>query len=217
LASAAEKATARQALKLPTAGALILFVANDFQKKGLQVLLNAFDQLLKMEQSTARENPPDSANMAGWGAFPLNLAVVGNAVHAQEFSAQIKRLGLESRVFFLGQLENVAQAYQAADVLAHPTLEDTFGMVVLEAMAHGLPVVVSAGRYCGIAELLAHDINALVLQDPTDAPALARELASVLTDGDLRARLETAATAFANNYKWSYLSLKQEIVYKKRA
>ncbi len=157
VATAQQKLAAREKLGLPTQGRVILFVANDFRKKGLEALLNALGMLTKKEQSNLQN---------------LTLAVVGNSAHAVGFSAQIERLGLASCVVFLGQIEDVASAYQAADVLAHPTFEDTFGMVVLEAMAHGLPVVVSAGRYCGIAELLSHGVNALVLQDPRDAGVL---------------------------------------------
>lgn len=199
-ATAAQKLAARQQLGLPLAGAVILFVANDFQKKGLQVLLNSFEMLTKKEQT----------NLQG-----LTLAVVGNAVHAVEYRAQIQQLGLESIVVFLGQMADVSVAYQAADVLAHPTLEDTFGMVVLEAMAHGLPVVVSAGRYCGIAELLLPDVNALVLKDPRDEGDLAQKLGSVLADEAVRVRLAAAAVIFANGYRWSNLSTLQENIYEK--
>lgn len=214
-ATASEKLAARVALGLPTDGALVLFVANDFRKKGLDALLIACGQVVKGEPVAMPHTSHDSAKSAAWKLGPLNLAVVGNAAHAQEFRSQIKRLGLDSKVHFLGQLEDVSQAYLAADVLAHPTLEDTFGMVVLEAMAHGLPVVVSAGRHCGIAELLTHDVNALILPDPTDASALARELGSVLTDSNLQSRLGTAATKFACQYKWSNLSIEQEVMYLK--
>jgi len=64
---------------------------------------------------------------------------------------ELRASGQGSRVYFLGALSSVDVAYQAADCLVHPTLEDTFAMVVLEALAHGLPVVVSSARYCGIA------------------------------------------------------------------
>jgi glycosyltransferase involved in cell wall biosynthesis len=143
----------------------------------------------------------------------VTLAVVGNAKHAAAFATQIKQLGLEPSVVFLGQLADVGVAYQAADILVHPTLEDTFGMVVLEAMAHGLPVVVSAGRYCGIAEDLTHEINAMVLQDPTDSHVLAETLQTLMTNENLRARLGQAATGFATGHQWSNLCILQNDTY----
>ena len=63
-------------------------------------------------------------------------------------------------------MQDVSPAYLAADVLVHPTLEDTFAMVVLEAMAYGLPVVVSSAAYCGISGLLSHGVNALLVHEP---------------------------------------------------
>ena len=52
----------------------------------------------------------------------------------------------------------------------------------LEALAHGLPVVVSAARYCGIAALLTHELDALILENPRDATALAQALQRLLFD-----------------------------------
>jgi hypothetical protein len=126
------KREARARLGLPAEGTCLLFVGNDYRKKGLQALLQAMTQL------------PDD----------VVLAVVGNPAHIAEFRALAETLKLGARVFFLGALKDVSPAYEAADILVHPTFEDTFAMVVLEAMAHGLPVVVSGPKYCGIAGLL---------------------------------------------------------------
>jgi UDP-glucose:(heptosyl)LPS alpha-1,3-glucosyltransferase len=101
----------------------------------------------------------------------------------------------------------------AADGLAHPTLEDTFAMVVLEAMAHGLPVVVSGARYCGIAGLLVHEQQALLLSDPQDADALAGALSRIVHDVVLVARLSSEAMAFAQQHQWATLAHQQETIY----
>ena len=185
------KERARQILSLPMDRPCILFVANDFRKKGLASLLEALTQL------------------------PVNtiLAVVGNIAHAAGFKPQIQSLGLKARVFFLGALKDVTPAYLAADVLAHPTLQDTFGMVVLEAMAHGLPVVVSREAFCGIAGLLTHGDNALILQNPRDANELSAQLLSSLQDNRLRDRLSTSATVFAREHEWSNIAQQQEAMY----
>ena len=185
------KQNARLLLGLPQDDDCILFVANDYRKKGLKTLLNALSQC-----------PPR-----------VILAVVGNLSEMPVFMEQVKILGLESRIFFLGSLKNVAPAYEAADCLAHPTLEDTFAMVVLEAMSYGLPVVVSSSRYCGISGLLQHGVNALILQDPLDPSALQHALEQILTQALLRAQLSEGAIAFASGYQWSGLALQQEAIY----
>ena len=86
-------------------------------------------------------------------------------------------------------------------------------MVVLEALSYGLPTVVSQARYCGIAGLLMDGQNALILDDPKDAAALARLLRSILDDADLRANLSRQALVFADGYAWEAIARQQEAMY----
>ncbi len=190
-----QKSAARAGLGLPMAGRCLLFVGNDYRKKGLAAVLEALASL-----------PTD-----------VFLAVVGNTAAMADFSAQVKALNLAQRVFFLGSLQDVGPAYQAADALVHPTLEDTFAMVVLEAMAHGLPVAVSGPRYCGISGLLAHGVNAMVLDDPRDAAHLGQVLARILGEPALQAQLQRGAIDFARHYQWRDIALQQEALYLSRA
>jgi glycosyltransferase involved in cell wall biosynthesis len=141
------------------------------------------------------------------------LAVVGNPAHIAEFRAQLATLHLEARVFFLGSLPDVAPAYEAADSLVHPTLEDTFAMVVLEAMSHDLPVVVSGAQYCGISGLLQHGVNALILDDPRSAASLARTLQQLIASLVLQQTLSMGASGFARHYDWKALARQQEALY----
>lgn len=186
------KSQARALLSLPAAGRCLLFVANDCRKKGLKTLLEALARL------------PDD----------VTLAVVGNPAHMASFGEQVKRLQLGQRVFFLGSLKDVAPAYEAADCLVHPTLEDTFAMVVLEALAHALPVVVSSARYCGISGLLQHGRNALILGNPEDASQLHGALESVFTQPGLHGQLVQGAMDFARHYEWQKIALQQDSLYR---
>lgn len=188
---AAEQAAARVQLGLPATGRCLLLVGNDYRKKGLGTLLRVL-----------RELPAD-----------VVLAVVGNPGQIPVFERQAQVEGVTGRVFFLGSLQDVAPAYRAADCLVHPTLEDTFAMVVLEAMAHGLPVVVSSAVYCGISSLLSHGDDALLLDDPQDAAKLAGTLKQVLGDEALRKQLGAQAKAFASRYQWPAIARQQEAVY----
>lgn len=190
-ADAAQQVLARKRLGLPVTGDLILFVANDYRRKGLDALLRALAQL-----------PPNNY-----------LAVVGNGVQIPEYSAQARDLGVIDRLAFLGPLADLDDAYSAADCLAHPTLEDTFAMVVLEAMAHGLPVLVSGERYCGIAALLEHGRNALLLDEPRDAGALALSIDRIFQDQVLRQSLSAAALLFAAQHLWATVAAQQEAIY----
>jgi UDP-glucose:(heptosyl)LPS alpha-1,3-glucosyltransferase len=141
------------------------------------------------------------------------LAVVGNALQLSDFGHQISQAGLTSRVFFLGTLSDIRLAYRAADCLAHPTLEDTFAMVVLEAIAYSLPVVVSGASYCGISGLLEDGVNALVLDDPRDVVALSDCLRRVLGDEALKTKFAYAAREFAEKFEWCGIAAAQEKLY----
>lgn len=189
--SAAERHAARVQLGLPPEAHCLLLVGNDYRKKGLGTLLRVLRVL-----------PAD-----------VVLAVVGNPGQIPVFERQAQAEGVAGRVFFLGSLQDVAPAYRAADCLVHPTLEDTFAMVVLEAMAHGLPVVVSSAAYCGISSLLSHGADALLLDDPQDAAKLAATLQQVLGDEALRQQLGSQARAFASRYQWPDIARRQEAVY----
>ena len=118
----------------------LLLVGNDYEKKGLGTLLQALAQL-----------PPI-----------IRLAVVGNAKHIPRFQQQAEALVIDDRVRFLGQLADPTPAYLAANILVHPTREDTFAMVVLEALANGLPTIVSGPAWCGIAAELKDEETALL-------------------------------------------------------
>ena len=200
LPAQADRLSARQQLGLPLEKRCVLFVGNDFRKKGLQTLIEA----MRLMQSDG--NLQDFV-----------LAVVGSSAQLPQFRQQAEQAGLADRVFFLGGMADVSPAYRAADVLAHPTLEDTFAMVVLEAMAHGLPVIVSSARYCGISSLLEDQFNALILDNPRDKIALANALARVLGDGNLRTQLGGAARELASRHEWKQVATQQESLYQRVA
>jgi glycosyltransferase involved in cell wall biosynthesis len=181
---------ARAALGVPVDGQYIAFIANDYARKGLPALLGALQAL------------PD-----------VQLLIAGHAGQVERFKVVAQSLGVERRVHFLGPMPDVSPVYCAANVLAHPTLEDTFAMVVIEAMAHGLPVVVSSSAYCGISALLAHGENAMLLDQPQDAPALAAALRSVLGDAEKSDALSTAGKAFARQHSWGFAALAYEELY----
>jgi glycosyltransferase involved in cell wall biosynthesis len=196
-ATDAERLAARKKHGLPQDASLLLFVGNDFVKKGLPRLLSA---LAKLPEQT-------------------HLAVVGNYEGVQDITRLAQLAGLTQRVHFLGSLADMETAYQAADVLVHPTLEDSYGMVVLEAMAHGLPVVVSGAPYSGIAQDLTDGVNAVLLKDPKNVENLAAEIGRLQSDVDFSEKLSKNAAAFAIEHTWvkaasSYDAIAQKITKK---
>ncbi|MEO8071554.1 MAG: glycosyltransferase family 1 protein [Acidobacteriota bacterium] len=110
---------------------------------------------------------------------------------------QTARLGVAADVIFGGRLDSVAAAYQAADAFVFPSLSETFGFPVLEAMVAGCPVI--ATNRGATAELCA---DAAALVDPTDPAAMAAAIAAVLGDADYRADLIRRGRARASLFTW---------------
>ena len=107
-----------------------------------------------------------------------------------------KDTGLDDRIWFAGALtgDELGRAYAAADVLVVPSLGETYGMVVTEALARGLPVIATAVG--GLPNTLGRTADGRrpgLLVEPGDAPALAGALSSWLRDAELRRGLRVAA------------------------
>lgn len=126
-----------------------MFLANHTPNKGLGILLEAFGRLRR----------------------PYLLIVGGDKRGHVDYEAHLGACGPDQRIVLTGRLsdQEVAALYRRADLFVFPTLADTFPLVVLEAMAHGLPVL--ATRVGGIPHQI--DAGSGVLVEPGDAAALA--------------------------------------------
>jgi len=159
---------------------VLLWVGNDAVKKNLDTVLEVLANL-------------DAS---------YRLLVVGKAHPTKPWQDKIIRLGIADRLSYLGVVSDMEQVYVSADILLHPTLEDTFGMVVLEAMSYGLPVVVSQEMYCGIAADLQHEFNASILPNPLDVKALTAAVVN-LSEPSVYVQHQVAVLAFAEQYLWA--------------
>jgi glycosyltransferase involved in cell wall biosynthesis len=112
--------------------------------------------------------------------MPLLLIVGGGQPSIQSYQKKAELLEVGSDVQFEGAQMDMPTYYFAADVLAHPTLEDSFGMVVLEALAHQLPVVVSGAPYCGISAQLINMPEVYIISSPKNKEELAVGIAHLL-------------------------------------
>jgi len=121
------------------------------------------------------------------------------------------QLGLAERVHFLGTTTDVQKYYAAADALLLPTHYDSFAMVVAEAMASGLPVIVS--RQAGASELIDPGVNGLLLQDFRDINELAEKMDLLQHDRALAARMGAAARRTAEKYSWDSVAEQTMRVY----
>jgi UDP-glucose:(heptosyl)LPS alpha-1,3-glucosyltransferase len=103
---------------------------------------------------------------------------VAGSPRTRPYERLTRTLGIESRVLFLGPRRDMHNCYYASDFLVHPTFYDPCSLVVLEALACGLPVITS--RFNGASELLHPPQEGYVVDDPHDHEALARCIVQLL-------------------------------------
>ncbi len=156
---------------------VVLFVGGDYQRKGLLTLLGAIRQLPKRVKVIAVGIKPDA-----------RLATL------------LSEQALQTRISLVAPTVDVAPFYAAADCFVLPTRYDTFSLATLEAMASGLPVVVS--RRAGVCEILSHQVDSLLLEDPANSEELARILSGLLTEEPSRVRLGVNARVTATWHSW---------------
>lgn len=169
---------ARQTLGLSEDVFILLLIGNDWKNKGLVCLLEA---LSRLDEERFR------------------LLVVGQDDRGP-FEATLTKDRVGERVHFLPLRADVEFYYAAADCYVAPSLEDAFALPVLEAMACGLPVIVSS--HAGANEIVTDGADALILKDPRDPTELATVIRRLLDDPNLCERLGKRAAATARTYTW---------------
>jgi len=130
----------------------------------------------------------------------FQLVLVGGDGHGSEAVHEyIRRQGLSSRVRLLGHVpaRDLRALYQAADVFVFPSLEEGFGLPVLEAMANSLPVV--ASRTAALPEVGG---PAALYIDPQDPRDLAEKVLQAVEDSSLRRKLVDLGLARAEQFTW---------------
>jgi rhamnosyl/mannosyltransferase len=127
---------------------------------------------------------------------PGTLLIIGDGPERHRLEGEVRSLHLDERVVFLGSVSRVVPYYHAAFAFWFPSnaRSEAFGLVQLEAMASGCPVINTAIPHSGVAWVSRHLETGLTV--PVDDPvALAAAARRLLTDGNLRDRLATAARA----------------------
>jgi glycosyltransferase involved in cell wall biosynthesis len=103
-------------------------------------------------------------------------------------------------VRFFPSVKDVEFYYAAADAYVGPSLEDTFAMPASEAMACGLPIIISARA--GASALVTDGVDGLILDDPSDVQKLAGLILLLFDNKELRERLGRHAAQTAQKYTW---------------
>jgi glycosyltransferase involved in cell wall biosynthesis len=131
--------------------------------------------------------------------LPYNILVAGSGVAEEELKKRMPS------AYFLGHLnhEDLSILYASADVFFFPSVTETFGNVVLEAMASGLPAVIANGG--GSKDFIVEGVNGY-LCPPEDTEQYLIRIKSLLEDDDLRKKMGTNAQAYSQDFDWESLA-----------
>jgi UDP-glucose:(heptosyl)LPS alpha-1,3-glucosyltransferase len=177
------RAEMRQKLGYTDRDRVVIFAANELERKGFGPLMRAM----------AKVNDPDA-----------RLLVVGR-VKPDAYIAEMDQLKMTDRVRFTPSTNDVAASYAAADIFALPTQYEAWGLVIIEALASGLPVLTS--RRAGAAVAVREGHNGFLLEAPADSDEIAAKLKPLLArEHDDAAAIGASVMEFA----WDNLLLKYE-------
>ena len=166
------RAAMREHLGYGDGDKVVIFVANELERKGFGPLLRAVAQL---------DDPS------------VRLLAVGR-LNPKRYVAEIAKLGMTDRVQFTGPMDDVTLAFSAADVFALPTQYEAWGLVILEALACGLPTLTS--RLAGAAVTVKEGETGELLDDPLDVSEIAAKLRPLLGGSLVRSQ------AIADSVTW---------------
>ncbi|PYU76768.1 MAG: hypothetical protein DMG52_02925 [Acidobacteria bacterium] len=174
------RSVSRQGLELDDSDFVVLLIGNDWKKKGLDQLLRALAII----------------------ETPIQLLVVGNDDPGL-YRPALRQLRLEGRVRFLAPSADVLSFYSAADAYVAPSLEDAFGLPILEAMACGLPVIASV--QAGASENVLDGATGYLLRDPMNHVELAELVRRLAGDRSGAQKLGAAAAQYVQaSVSWDH-------------
>lgn len=165
----------------------ITFIGSLIRQKGVDVLIRAFESVKKK--------------------FPdAELVIIGDGREKKSLEKLSRELGTE--VNFLGYREDLDSILEKSAVLALPSREEGFGLVLLEAMAAGVPVV--ASRVGGIEEIIEHEYNGILFENSGE---LAEGIIKILENEELRKKLIENGRESLKKFRWEKTGSEMDAVY----
>jgi glycosyltransferase involved in cell wall biosynthesis len=154
--AASERSEAQRELRLGERPVLAFIGALGDRRKGFDTLFSAWERL------------------SAQPSWDVDLVVIGTGPDLERWRARARERRLDARVHFLGFRRDVPRVLAACDGLVAPTRYEAFGLGVAEALARGLPAIVSASA--GVAELYPEELQSLLIDDVESASELAERL-----------------------------------------
>jgi UDP-glucose:(heptosyl)LPS alpha-1,3-glucosyltransferase len=172
---------------------ILLFVGMNFEIKGLDTILSGVAYLAQKGNRYSK----------------LKVLVVGKG-DTKKYELLSRRMEIQDRIIFAGVREEIGAYYRASDVFVMPSLFDTFGMAVLEAMAAGVPVIIT--RNVGARDLVENGVNGFILQDNPSPPDFG-ECVAMLLDKERRLRMGEMAQREASKHTWDQIAKQVSAIY----
>ncbi len=140
------------------------------------------------------------------------LVLVGSGPETEHLQERSRELGVAERVFFAGFLEpeKVAEAYRSADLFVFPSVTETQGLVLAEAMAAGLPVVAQAAY--GSLAMVKDGVTGYLCREGRER--FAELILTLIRDTRLREEMGAAARRRAEQLAADKMALRLETAYK---
>jgi UDP-glucose:(heptosyl)LPS alpha-1,3-glucosyltransferase len=181
----------RQRHGISSSDFVILFVGGDWERKGLYYLIEALSLILRPE---------------------VKLLVIGKG-DTDFYVRLLEEKAVGERVTFVPYSHSVWEYYGASDVFVLPALYEPLGLVIGEAMACGLPVIVA--KVAGAADFIIDGVNGLLLDDPRNTDDLAAKINLLLSDARLREMMGKRARITAEQMSWDEVARKTLVAYTK--
>ena len=171
----------------------VLYVGHISRRKGIDVLVQAVAKL--------KSELPN-----------IKLHIVGGG-NNRPFAALAKEEGIGKNVIFHGVAKDslLPSYYKSADICVFPSRHEGFGIVILEAMASGIPVI--ASDIPSFREIISNGIDGRLFE-PEDADALSKEVIALYQDQHLRKELSHNAFEKVSMYSWDKIAEKYISLYK---
>jgi len=171
---------------------VLMFSGYEFRRKGLEYIIKALP-LVKGK---------------------VKLLVVGKD-DPNYYKELASKLGVRDKTIFTGFVPDISEYYAASDLFVFPTLYEPFGLVITEALASGLPVIVS--EFAGATDIMNDECEGLLLKDPTNPKEIAEKVNVLVEDENLRKQMSRNARKTVEKYSWDEVARKILEIYEEVA
>jgi D-inositol-3-phosphate glycosyltransferase len=199
---------AREYLNIPADEKMILFVGRIEPLKGIDTLIKAIAQ---MRKSDILSECPHYLYIIGGEPYSINGE---GGQEIERLKALCAELGVGDMILFMGKKDqNTLQYYySAAEIVVMPSNYESFGMVALEAMACGTPVV--ATQVGGLQHLVQNGVTGFTIPH-NDPLALEESLTQLMCKPEIRAKMSRSSFEYAKTYSWETITPKIIDLYQK--